>query len=222
MDHGSDVVLNTAPIHRQARRRSIPTRVDTEQEWSDTRRCGRRTNDTGFTLVELMMVAAIGTTLLAITSTSIGHLLERSRGDAALAGVLSQLRQARDLAINRRRTIQVDFVAPNEVRTTQLDIPNGTTLINQFFLEGDVQFVQFASVPDTPEGFGAATAVDFGNETPYFIVDGMLVDSSGAALSGTVFLGLQNEPSSARAVTVFGGTGQVRGYRWTGITWVEQ
>jgi Tfp pilus assembly protein FimT len=55
-----------------------------------------------------MMVAAIGTTLLAITSTSIGHLLKRSRGDAALAGVLSQLRQARDLAINRRRTIQVD------------------------------------------------------------------------------------------------------------------
>ena len=168
------------------------------------------------------MVAAIGTTLLAITSTSIGHLLERSRGDAALAGVLSQLRQARDLATNRRRTIQVDFVAPNEVRTTQLDIPNGTTLINQFFLEGNVQFVQFAGVPDTPEGFGAATAVDFDNETPYFIVDGMLVDGSGAALSGTVFLGLQNEPSSARAATVFGGTGQVRGYRWTGITWVEQ
>ena len=34
-----------------------------------------------------------------------------------------------------------------------------------------------------------------------------------STLSGTVFLDLQNEPSSARAVTVFGGTGQVRGYR---------
>ena len=73
--------------------------------------------------------------------------------------------------------------------------------------------MQFAGVPDTPEGFGAATAVDFTNETPYFIVEGMLVDGSGTALSGTVFLDLQNEPSSARAVTVFGGTGQVRGYR---------
>ncbi len=181
-----------------------------------------RTNHSGFTLVELMVVAAIGTILLAITSISIGHVLESTRGDAALAGVLSQLRQARDLAITRRRTIQVDFVAPNEVRTTQLDIPSGTTLINQYFLEGNVQFIRFATVPDTPEGFGAATAVDFGNETPYFIVDGMLVDSSGAALSGTVFLGLQNEPLSARAVTVFGGTGQVRGYSWSGTTWVEQ
>ena len=181
-----------------------------------------RTNDIGFTLVELIMVAAIGTILLTITSTSIGHVLERTRGDAALAGVLSQLRQARNLAINRRRTIQVDFVAPNEVRTTQLDIPSGTTLIRQFFLEGNVQFVQFATVPDTPEGFGASTAVDFGNQTPYFIVDGMLVDGAGAPLSGTVFLGLQNEPLSARAVTVFGGTGQVRGYSWNGTAWVEQ
>ena len=47
------------------------------------------------------MVAAIGTILLAITSISIGHVLESTRGDAALAGVLSQLRQARELAINR-------------------------------------------------------------------------------------------------------------------------
>ena len=104
------------------------------------------------------------------------------------------------------------------MRTTQLDIPSGTTLVNQFFLEGNVQFVQFATVPDTPELFGG-----FGSETPYyFIVDGMLVDSSGAALSGTVFLGLQNKPLSARAVTVFGGTGQVRGYSWNGTSWVEQ
>ena len=167
------------------------------------------------------MVAAIGTILMAITSISIGHVLEATRGDAALAGVAAQLRQARDLAINRRRTIRVDFVAPNEVRTTQLDIPAGTTLISQFFLEGNVQFVQFPTVPDTPDGFGAASAIAFDNETPHFTAEGMLVDDAGAALSGTVFLGLQNEPLSARAVTVFGGTGQVRGYSWNGTSWVE-
>ena len=71
------------PLHHERRRRSA---------W---------TVETGFTLVELMMVAAIGTILLAITSISIGHVLESTRGDAALAGVLSQLRQARELAINR-------------------------------------------------------------------------------------------------------------------------
>ena len=168
------------------------------------------------------MVVAIGSIMMAITSVSIGYVLESTQGDAALAGVTSQLRQARDLAINRRRTIQVDFVMPNEVRTTQLDIPSGTTLIRQFFLEGNIQFVQFGSVPDTPDGFGAASAIDFSNETPYFIDDGMLVDSSGAALSGTVYLGLPTEPSSARAITVFGGTGHVRGYSWNGAAWVEE
>ena len=180
------------------------------------------TTEPGFTLVELILVAAVGTVLMAITSVSIGHFLESTRGDAALVGVTSQLRQARDLAINRRRTIQIEFVSPNEVRTSQLDIPSGTTLINQFFLEGNVEFVRFAAVPDTPDGFGASAAIDFGDESPRFIVDGMLVDVSGAPLSGTVFLGLQNEPLSARAATVFGGTGLVRGYSWNGTSWVEQ
>ncbi|MEE2612264.1 MAG: hypothetical protein VX975_00435, partial [Acidobacteriota bacterium] len=37
---------------------------------------------------------------------------------------------------------------------------------------------------------------------------GSLVDASGVTLSGTVFLGVRNDPLSARAVTIFGGTGQ--------------
>jgi len=181
-----------------------------------------RDAETGFTLVELMMVGAIATILLAITSISIGHVLESTRGDAALSGVMSQLRRARDLAINRRRTIQVDFVAPNEIRTTQLDVPSGTTLVNQFFLEGNVQFVNFGTVPDTPDGFGDSAAIDFSDPTTRFTVEGTLVDGSSATMSGTVYLGLQNEPLSARAVTIFGGTGQVRGYSWNGTSWVEQ
>lgn len=176
----------------------------------------------GFTLVEMMMVAFIGTILVAITSIGIGYVLESTRGDAALAGVMAQLRQARDRAINHRRTIQVDFVEPNEVRTTELDPTGGPTLLNQFFLEGNVQFVNFGTVPDTPDGFGDSAAIDFANETPYFFVDGSLVDDTGALLSGTIYLGLQNEPLSARAVTVFGGTGQVRGYAWNGTAWVEE
>tara|TARA_A100001037_G_scaffold260212_1_gene248436 strand:- start:180 stop:755 length:576 start_codon:yes stop_codon:yes gene_type:complete len=176
----------------------------------------------GFTLVELMMVGAIATILLAITSISIGHVLESTRGDAALSGVMSQLRQARDLAINRRRSIQVEFVAPNQILTTLLDIPSGTTLVRQFFLEGNVQFVNFGTVPDTSDGFGDSAAVDFSDATPRFTVEDTLVDSSSATMSGTIYLGLQNEPLSAGAVTAFGGTGQVRGYRWNGTSWVEQ
>jgi len=62
-------------------------------------------SSTGFTLVETLMVVAIAIILLAITTTSIDHVLQTTRGDGALYGVMSQFRQARDVAIARRRSI---------------------------------------------------------------------------------------------------------------------
>ena len=181
-------------------------------------------NPRGFTLVETLMVVAIGVILLAVTTVSVDHVVETTRGDSALYLVMSQLRQAHDLAINRRRSVQVEFIAPNQIRLTRFEIPSGTTLINDVFMEGHVQFLQFNGVPDTPDGFGNAAAVSFGGDNPVFIADGMSIDHHGAPLSGTVFLGIPNEPASTRAVTVFGGTGHVRGYTydWANSQWNEQ
>ena len=47
-----------------------------------------------------------------------------------------------------------------------------------------------------------------------FTTDGTLIDSGGTPINGTVFLSIQNQPESARAVTVLGSTGRVRGYKW--------
>ena len=181
-----------------------------------------RNTHRGFTLVETLMVIAIGITHLGMTTISVSHAVEASRGDGALYTVMSQLRTAGAMAINRRRSIQVQFNAPNEIVVTRFEVPTGTTVVNQVFLEGHVQFVQFSGLPDTPDGFGAAGAVAFDGQTPIFTAGGMSVDAVGAPLSGTVFLGIPNEVGTARAVTVFGGTGQVRGYAWTGSEWVEQ
>lgn len=51
-----------------------------------------------------------------------------------------------------------------------------------------------------------------------------MVDTSGAPLSGAVFLAIPDELGSVRTVTVFGGTGKVRGYTfgWPTSQWVEQ
>ncbi len=38
-------------------------------------------------------------------------------------GVISQLRQARELAIAKRRNVQVQFTAPNEIQVTVLTLP---------------------------------------------------------------------------------------------------
>ena len=45
------------------------------------------------------------------------------------------------MAMNRRRSIQVQFVKPNEIRMTRFEIPSGTTTLDGSFLEGHVQFL---------------------------------------------------------------------------------
>ena len=168
------------------------------------------------------MVIAIGLILMAVSTVNVNRAVKSSRGDGALYTIMAQLRNARQAAISQRRASVIGFQMPNQMLISRLETNGDLTLLNQVFLEGNVEFVQFVGVPDTPDGFGAAAAVDFDDEIPRFIEDGSAVDASGATLSGTVFLGIQDDPLSARAVTVFGGTGQVRGYSWSGTTWNEQ
>ncbi len=195
--------------------------------WNRHCRHRRPVKEAGFTLIELLMVLAIGGTLAAISVMGFAQAATSIRGDNGMVQVMSQLRMARALAINQRRAMEVQFLAPNEIRIVRQDIPAGTTLLNQYFLEGTVQFTQFSGVPDTPDGFGNSSAVDFGGANDFgFLGDGMLVDLSnpavsGTPISGTVFLGIPNQPGTARAVTVFGGTGRVRGYTWIANEWRE-
>ena len=60
--------------------------------------------------------------------------METTRGNSALYAVMSKLRTARDMAINRRLSIQIEFVKPNEIRMTRFEIPSGTTALDGSFL----------------------------------------------------------------------------------------
>ena len=74
--------------------------------------------------------------------------------------------------------------------------------------------------PDTPDAFGIHGAIDFGAAAGiYFNSDGTLIDQNGNPTNGSVFLALPNQPQSFRAVTILGGTGRIRGYRWNGAQW---
>ena len=194
-------------------------------------RHGRRADETGFSMIELLMVVAVGATLTGMTVISADSAARIFKGNAGMAQVMSQLRIARELSVNQRRNMAVEFIEPNEIRITRFELTgngnNAKTLLNQVFLEGNVQFTLFSGVPDTPDGFGNSEAVYFAGvkKDMGFAPDGMLVYLSNPILngpvSGTVFLGIPNQPMTARAVTVFGGTGRVRGYSWNGTAWVE-
>ena len=175
----------------------------------------------GFTAPELLISIAIFSTLAGITALGFSSASRAMKGTAGMQQVMAQLRVARELAISQRRSIEVQFVAPNEIRTIRWEIPNGTTTLNQYFLEGGVEYYRFSSVPDTPDGFGIAGAVSFDTQTARFLSDGRFVDATGAPFSGNIFLAIQGQPISQRAVTIFGGTGRMRGYRWDGTQWLE-
>jgi Tfp pilus assembly protein FimT len=142
--------------------------------------------------------------------------------NAALSETVAQLRKGRELAIAQRRNIEVKFLGNNQIQLVRDNVPAGTTILSTVTLEGKVQFRLFDGVLDTPDLFGKAAAVDFGGAASLiFLSDGTLVDAGGNPLNGSVFLGQVNHPETARAATILGATGRVRGYRWTGSAWIQ-
>ncbi len=157
----------------------------------------------------------------AMAGLSIIEARPTLQADGAMRGVLSQLRTARELAISERRCMRVAFIDTSAIRIVREEVPGpSTTTLSTIGLESGAVFSRVTGLPDTPEAFGATSAVDFGSVTTIkFSPDGTLVDQDGNAVNGTVFISLPGAVRSARAVTVFGSTGRIRGYRWDGRAW---
>lgn len=173
----------------------------------------------GFTMMELLSVLAILGIAMAISVPSIRTALAGARADAGMRQLLGELQSAHDYAMTQRRTIEVQFLGTNEIRTVRIDGSTRTTLRDIFF-ENGMQYFLDNSLPDTPDAFGNAGPISFdGLTTVWFLVDGSLVDGDGVPLTGTVFLGKPDRPLWSRAVTVLGPTGRTQAYRWDGSRW---
>lgn len=183
----------------------------------------------GFSLLETMLTIAIATIVGSMATASLIRAQRAYKGDGAMRVVMAQLNIARELAITQRRLMEVQFVGGNWVRIVRHETNNQLTTIASVALESNAQFALTPGVPDTPDGFGALSAVAFGQaQAVMFNTDGTLIDQNGGPLNGTVFLTIANNPGSTRAVTVLGATGRVRGYKWAeppnnGVngTWVQ-
>ncbi len=175
---------------------------------------------TGFTLIELVVVMTIGVILSTIALVSVANALRSSRGDTAMAQVAGLMRTGREASIGQRRTIDVVFNPPNNIQLVRNEVPNGTSVIAQATLEGGVVMTLENGVPDTPDAYGSAGAVDFDNaNTVRFQPDGMVTDAAGVPINGTIFLGRPGEMTAYRAVTLTGSSARAQPYRWTGSRW---
>lgn len=181
---------------------------------------GRR--DCGFSLIEGMIVVMILAVIGGIGAISMQGIRGRMRADAVGTQVLGLMREVRERAVAERRNYRIQFSGNDQVQITRMNVPSGSTVMKTEQLLHGAQFTVFSEIPDTPDAFGNSSAVSFGGSSILnFLSDGTLVDSTGAPLNGTLFVGTPNNPSSAQAVTVLGSTGRVQLYRWSRNRWIR-
>ncbi len=187
-----------------------------------------RENERGFTLLEVLIISMVVATLLAGALAVLPGVVEAARSDSGSSQLTGVLRQAREQSITERRNIEIRFIAPNRVEAWRDDIDadgalDGQTLVQEGVLEQGVIYTRFDGMPDTPDGFASANdTADFTGAAPWrFTTEGQLVDANGDVVNGTVFLGQQFRPETARAVSLFGPTALIREWRWNGAGWIE-
>jgi hypothetical protein len=172
--------------------------------------------------MELMLTLGIAGVVSAIAMVQIGQAQPGMKGDGAMRVVMAQLNSAREMSIAQRREMQVNFIGTSQIQIVRQEVPTGTTAFPTISLEGGLVYGLVTGVPDTPDGFGLKTGgIAFGTATAVlFNSDGTVIDQNGNSLNGTVFLGIPSLARSVRAITVMGGTGRIRGYKWNGAVWV--
>jgi prepilin-type N-terminal cleavage/methylation domain-containing protein len=194
---------------------------------------GTGNRQSGFSMMELLIVVSIVLIVTAISITQLRPNLQNARIDAAMRQVLETLRQAREYSIANRRYVQLKFPATNQLQLVQLDtLTPGAGGINPVLdtvtLSPPLIFT-LDGMPDTPDAYGNGGPIYFEGivNGP---VGGMVFQSDGEFLdgatflpiNGTVFLGVTGQQSTARAVTVLGTTGRVRGWKSQGnTTWYQ-
>ncbi|MGA7573449.1 MAG: prepilin-type N-terminal cleavage/methylation domain-containing protein [Terriglobales bacterium] len=211
-------------------------------------RCRDRAS--GFSLLEMMTVVAISLILTVVSVVSLVPVMKQYRVTNAYNTTLSALRQARDNAVSQRTSYQVTFsstASPNTITVTPtLTTFSGAQSTATYQLPSDISFItqtQFASATP-PDSFGAGTvAIDFGytanggtggSNTFYFCPDGSAQSttcgSGGYANNwdgGVVYLSRSGDLMSSRAITLWGATGRIHGWRFYNATgggyqWVRQ
>ena len=179
----------------------------------------------GFSLIEMLGVVSIGLLVSTLAVMSLQPTLKFSRVNNAYNLALTTLRQARDMSVSQRQTYFVTFsnaVSPNTITVTQ----GGTgVVVNTYQLPTDVAFAVVSGVPTaantTPDGFGSGgTAIDFdqgvagGNkQVIYFLPDGSAQDVVGNLNNGVIYIARTGELYSSHAITLWGATGRLRGWR---------
>ena len=196
----------------------------------------------GFSLLELMASLGIAMVAISITAISFQPMLKQARVNTAYDTTLMALRNYRMQAVSQRKRYMVAFTTPGTITISYLGVATPVNpppvVVETMTLPSDVQFAVTSGLPSTsaavPDGFGTGgTAIDFdqgvglGSQNyVLFMPDGSSQDTLGNLNSGVLYMGRTSDLYSWRAITVFGSTGRIRGWRLingsNGVQWTQQ
>jgi type II secretory pathway pseudopilin PulG len=192
-------------------------------------------SQSGFSLVELVVTLGVLMLAASVAVMNIASAVRSSHIETGYQTTLDQLRFARQTAIDKRTVCRVDFTAPRTISVTQAFADGTPVQAETLVLPQDVAYTVVAGMPSLPDpppdniGNGKI-AIDFdqiagGNGTTiYFQPDGSALDAAGRANDGVIYVARPGELTGARAITVLGTTGRIRGWRLAsktggGVAW---
>jgi len=212
-----------------------------------------KNRERGFTLIEMAVVVGIALIMSCIAVFSFGPVLSDSRTNQAYDTVLMQLRNARARAIENRQQFIVCFgIAVPGGAATPLGAPTAQSIqvfqwpvgaalssaiqVSTIDLPYDMQFQALSGIPtgSPPDGFGAGNlGLDFDlgvaggvQNQVMFIPDGSARDTLWNINNGILYVARTGDTYSSRAITIYGTSGRIRGWRLvnnSGVdTWIQQ
>lgn len=199
-------------------------------------------------MLELLVVIGIGFTMAAVSVMALLPMFLKSHVDSAYDTTLAVLRNTRNLAIAQTHEYIITFSSTVGATPATIEVqyqPAAVAgvipppqLVNTYTLPPDVNFAVKVGFPaSTPDNFGTGvTAIDFGygpNQTSgqpkiVFGPDGGAYDQNGDYNGGVVYIVRPSDTTiyNSRAITVWGATGRVRGWRLDSVsnvaTWEQQ
>ena len=190
----------------------------------------------GFSLLELLIVVAIIVVLAAVAMFNLPVALRGMRVNTAYQTLLTQMRMARENAVAKRTVFYLTFNPAQQTIVLTQRTGGVDQVISTMPLPYDIQFTTVAGMPNTaattPDNFGtgaAALDLDQGNaggnvNQIFFYPDGSARDNLGRLDSGVIYICRPGDLMSCRAVSIYGGTGRIRGWQLTrnpagGVQW---
>ena len=186
-----------------------------------------------------MITISIGLTMAGVTFMALAPLFKQSHVDTAYDTTLSVIREYRNQSISQSKRYILTFTNPGTITVQYwgvgVPVSPAPVTVATYTLPPDIDFQVQAGFPAAaPDSFGNGTsAIDFdqgmglGSQNYImFMPDGSSQDTLGNYNSGVVYMTQTGgDVFTSRAVSVFGTTGRVRGWRLynkSGNTWVQQ